>query len=175
MAQDVLLSLRQIIHAMNLRSRQLAKSVGLTVPQLIVLREIGEIREGAPIGQIAKRISLSQATVTTIVDRLEQRDAVRRQRAESDRRKVYVQITESGRALLDKSPPILQEQFIDAFDQIEPWEQTLILSTLQRVAAMMDAQAIPVPPILAVEPLPDGTTETESLDQSDIAGLPTSL
>ncbi|MFW5783476.1 MAG: MarR family winged helix-turn-helix transcriptional regulator, partial [Spirochaetota bacterium] len=110
-SQMVLLSLRQIIRAMDLRSRQLEKSVGLTVPQLIVLKEVAEADE-LPIGLIAKHVSLSQATVTTIVDRLEQRGAIARHRADSDRRKVYVRLTGLGRELIDKSPTILQEEFL---------------------------------------------------------------
>ena len=138
LSQNVLLSLRQIIRAMDIRSRQLEKSVGLTVPQLVVLREVAETPE-APIGHIARSISLSQATVTTIVDRLEQRGAITRRRAESDRRKVFVTLTDTGRDLLARSPTILQEQFLREFEQLERWEQTQILATLQRVAAMMDA------------------------------------
>ncbi|MFW5783287.1 MAG: MarR family winged helix-turn-helix transcriptional regulator [Spirochaetota bacterium] len=160
-SQQVLLSLRQIIRAMDLRSRQLEKSVGLTVPQLVVLKEVAEA-DGIPIGQIAKRISLSQATVTTIVDRLEQRGTIKRLRAETDRRKVNLYITPVGAELIEKSPTILQEEFLDAFDKLEPWEQTQMLATLQRVAAMMNAQELPVTPLLTVESFPDGPLEGSS-------------
>lgn len=153
-SQQVLLSLRQIIRAMDLRSRQLEKSVGLTVPQLVVLKEVAEA-DGIPIGQIAKRISLSQATVTTIVDRLEQRGTIERRREESDRRKVNLHITPVGSRLIEESPTILQEEFLDAFAKLEPWEQTQMLATLQRIAAMMNAQGLPATPLLTVEPLAD--------------------
>jgi DNA-binding MarR family transcriptional regulator len=158
-SQQVLLSLRQIIRAMDLRSRQLEKSVGLTVPQLIVLKEVGEAGE-APIGQIARRVSLSQATVTTIADRLEQRGAITRLRAESDRRKVYVRLTELGEELIHKSPTILQEEFLSAFNELAGWEQTQILATLQRIASMMHAQELPATPFLTVEPLADPSVES---------------
>jgi DNA-binding MarR family transcriptional regulator len=153
-SQQVLLSLRRIIRAMDLRSRQLEKTVGLTVPQLVVLKEVAE-SDGIPIGQIAKQISLSQATVTTIVDRLEQRGTIRRHRAETDRRKVNLYITPGGSELIEKSPTILQEEFLSAFDELETWEQTQILATLQRVAAMMHAQELPVTPMLTVDPIAD--------------------
>ena len=157
-SQQVLLSLRQIIRAMDLRSRQLEKSVGLTVPQLIVLKEVAAAEE-LPIGQIAKRISLSQATVTTVIDRLEQRGAIKRRRSESDRRKVYARLTTIGAELIEKSPTILQEQFLSQFEKLETWEQTQILATLQRIATMMDAQAIPATPLLTVERLPESETD----------------
>jgi DNA-binding MarR family transcriptional regulator len=153
-SRQVLLSLRQIIRAMDLRSRQLEKSVGLTVPQLVVLKEVaGE--DGIPIGHIARQISLSQATVTTIVDRLEHRGAVERRRTESDRRRVLVFLTELGAALIRSSPTILQEEFLQAFSRLESWEQTQMLATLQRVAAMMKAEDLSATPILTVDPLSD--------------------
>lgn len=152
-SHQVLLSLRQIIHAMDLRSRQLDKSIGLTVPQLVVLKEIAGASE-APIGRIAREISLSQATVTTIVDRLEQRGLVSRKRAQVDRRQVLVSLTEAGARLIEQSPTILQEEFLSAFAQLEAWEQTQILATLQRVAAMMNAEGFAAAPLLTLDPLP---------------------
>ena len=152
LSRQVLLSLRQIIRAMDLRSRQLEKSLGLTVPQLVILKEVAA-SSNAPIGSIARQISLSQATVTTIVDRLEQRGLVERNRANDDRRKVLVTITDRGADLVDRSPTILQEEFLEAFSRLEPWEQTQMLATLQRMAAMMKAEQLPVTPLLTVGPV----------------------
>ena len=88
-SQMVLSTIRQISRAIGLRSRQLAKTVGLTVPQLIVLKEVTENGESA-IGHVAEHVSLSQATVTTIVDRLELRGLLLRRRDSTDRRKVLI-------------------------------------------------------------------------------------
>ena len=153
-SQQVLLSLRRIIRAMDIRSRQLERSVGLTVPQLIVLKEVADANN-APIGQIARRVSLSQATVTTIADRLEQRGALVRRRDDTDRRKVFVRLTPLGAELLKKSPTILQEEFLSAFDELEEWEQTQMLATLQRIATMMKAEELSVTPVLTVDRLSD--------------------
>lgn len=162
----VLSTLRRIIRAMDLRSRQLERSVGLTVPQLVVLKEVAD-SDGLPVGHLAKRASLSQATVTTIVDRLEQRQAVERRRDAIDRRKVLLHITDTGRAILEKSPTILQEEFLEAFEKLEPWEQTSMLSALQRVAAMMRATEIPASPLLTADPMADGAVEMPPHTKSD--------
>lgn len=145
---------------MDLRSRHLERTVGLTVPQLVVLRGVAE-SDGVPIGHLAKEVSLSQATVTTIVDRLEQRGLVERCRGERDRRKVLLFITGAGSELLERSPAILQEEFLESFEQLEDWEQTLMLATLQRVAAMMKAAQIPASPLLTSDPEEYGTAATD--------------
>lgn len=146
---------------MDLRSRQLERTVGLTVPQLVVLKEVAE-SDGAPIGRLAKLVSLSQATVTTIVDRLEQRGVIERRRGHEDRRKVLLHITQSGRELLERSPTILQEEFLEGFEKLEEWEQTLMLATLQRVAAMMNAGDIPASPMLTSDPLAENASNAET-------------
>jgi DNA-binding MarR family transcriptional regulator len=150
-SQMVLATIRQITRAIGLRSRQLAKTVGLSVPQLVVLKEVAENGETA-IGHVAKQVSLSQATVTTIVDRLEQHEMVVRRRDNVDRRKVLIAATESGRAIVASNPTILQEEFTESFEKLERWEQTQILSSLQRVSTMMNAQQIPSALVLPDEP-----------------------
>lgn len=150
----VLGTIRQISRAIGLHSRQLSKTVGLNVPQLLVLKEVSESGEAA-IGSVAEAVSLSQATVTTIVDRLEQRGLVTRRRDGTDRRKVIVRATEDGRAVVASNPTILQEEFIHSFSTLELWEQTQILSSLQRVAAMMNAHKIPAAPGLQDESWPE--------------------
>jgi DNA-binding MarR family transcriptional regulator len=151
-SRNVLLALRQIIRAMDIRSRELERMVGLTVPQLVVLKQVSEDGE-SPIGRIAKQVSLSQATVTTIVDRLALRGLIRRERDDSDRRRVMIALTDAGAEILERSPAILQEQFLERFAGLESWEQTQMLATLQRIAAMMDAHTLPAAPILGVDEL----------------------
>ena len=67
---QVLISLRQIIRATDLYSKQLNKTVGLTAPQLLILQSIRDLG-AVSISKLSKEVSLSQATVTTIIDRLE--------------------------------------------------------------------------------------------------------
>lgn len=156
--EEVLVSLRRIIRATDLHSRQLNKAVGLTAPQLLILQLLRQF-EDLTTGEVAKRVSLSQATVTTIVDRLESRGFVRRERGETDKRKVYLHLTEQGEAVLIDAPKPLQENFIRQFQDLHDWEQSMILSSLERIAYMMDAQHIDAPPVLDIGQLDRFATE----------------
>ena len=100
------------------------------------------------MGDLASEVSLSQATVTTILDRLEKRELIERKRGETDKRRVYACLTQGGLAIIDQAPTPLQDEFIARFDRLEDWEQSLILSSLQRVAAMMNAEDIDASPVL---------------------------
>lgn len=147
--QDVLVTLRQIIRATDLHSRKLMKACGLTIPQVVVLRAIHELGK-VTVRSISKQVSLSQATVTTILNRLEQRHLVQRVRSERDRRVVHVVLTAEGERTLANAPTLLHESFISRFEHLDDWEQTLILSSLQRVARMMEAEGLDAAPLLDI-------------------------
>jgi DNA-binding MarR family transcriptional regulator len=149
--ESVLIALRRVIRATDLHSRNLIKTAGLTGPQLLLLRSIRDNGDHT-IGELSSQISLSQATVTTILDRLERRGLVYRLRSTTDKRKVHVHLTPAGIATLDKAPMPLQESFVRRFEQLHEWEQSAILSSLQRVATMMDAETIDFEPLLDLEP-----------------------
>jgi len=144
---QVLVSLRQIIRAIDLHSKRLERESGLTGPQLLVMQLIGTSGE-TTAGVIAREVSLSQATVTSILDRLEKKGLLERVRSTDDKRKVMVSLTEEGGKALEKAPTLMQESFIKAFNHLEDWEQNLMLSTLQRVADMMNATDLDAAPLL---------------------------
>jgi DNA-binding MarR family transcriptional regulator len=146
---EVLVSLRRIIRATDMHSKRMVKACGLSIPQVMVLRAIQELGD-VTVGRLSSHVSLSQATVTTILNRLESRQLVERVRSQADKRVVNAQLTALGRDTLDGAPALLHEQFIERFEALEPWEQTQVLSVLQRVASMMDAEHIDAAPMLDV-------------------------
>jgi DNA-binding MarR family transcriptional regulator len=145
---QVLVSLRRIIRATDLHSRQLGKATGLTTPQLVVMRAIQSL--SAPVASdIARSVSLSQATVTNILNRLEDHGLVNRARSEKDKRRVNISLTAAGKALLKTAPQPLQESFIERFGALKKWEQHQIIASLERLAMMMDADELDAAPLLA--------------------------
>lgn len=146
---SVLVALRRLIRATDLHSRELARTSGLTAPQLLLLQTIKN-RDEVTVGQVASEMSLSQATVTTIVDRMEARKYVTRRKLASDRRKVFLALTPLGKAAIRHAPVPLQDSFVERFSRLQDWEQSMIIAALQRVACMMDAQDLDASPVLDV-------------------------
>lgn len=146
-SDEVIIALRRVIRAVDLHSRTLVESHGLTGPQALILKALHGGSLSA--GELASRVSLSQGTITDILNRLEQRDLIRRVRDTQDRRRVLVEPTAAGQALMQQSPPLLQERFAARFNALHDWEQTQLLASLQRIAAMMDAEDIDASPVLS--------------------------
>ena len=137
--KNLLISLRKIIQAIDQHSFDLKKNFGLTGPQLITLQAVSFY---APISvtQVSKIVSLSQASVTDITQRLEKKGYLTRTRSTDDRRKTVIIPTTEGAAMLAALPPVLQERFTKRFSKLERWEQLMIESAFERVVSMMTAQ-----------------------------------
>lgn len=146
-SKEVLISLRKIIRAIDLHSKNLSKLYGLTGPQLIILQEISS-NSRISITELGRAISLSQGTVTDIISRLEKKELVYKKKSTVDKRRLELYITDKCKALLDKAPPPLQETFIEQFAQLNEWEQMMILSSLSRLVEMMEAKKIDASPLL---------------------------
>jgi DNA-binding MarR family transcriptional regulator len=163
--KNVLVAIRKIMQSTAMNSRSLVKRVGLTGPQLMVLREVAASGE-VSVGEVAKVISLSQGTVTGILERMEKRELVTRRRSETDRRRVMVAATAAGKQLLETAPPLMQEAFVERFGSLQDWEQAMILSSLQRLVTLMYARAIEAPPILAAGPIDESAAKPENGKQN---------
>lgn len=146
---DLLIALRKITRAIDLHSKRLARETGLTAPQLLVLQSVSRTGRAKP-SDIARQVHLSSATITSIVDRLVRAGLVSRERSAEDRRSVEVVLTDAGQSSLEAAPELLQQEFLSAFGRLEDWEQSLLISSVQRIASMMDAEAIDAAPILQV-------------------------
>jgi len=148
----IVASIRRIMRAVDLHSRHLLDEFGLTGPQLAVMQAAARL-EPATAGSIARDVRISAATATGIVSRLEKRGILRRERGETDRRTVVVRLSRDGRNVLASAPSLLQDRFRRELARIEPWERSMILSVLQRIATMMDAEHLDAAPMLVAEAL----------------------
>lgn len=168
LGEEILVALRKIIRAIDLNSRVLAQKHGITGPQAVVLKELKQNGQ-MPIGGLANRVSLSHATVTGILDRLERQKLIEKSRDTVDKRRVLVQATKKGLQLAETAPPVLQEEFLEELKQLRDWEQNLILSGLQRISAMMEAKELRVEPVLVTGPVLATPEETkEFLEPGDV-------
>ena len=134
----ILRALRQITHSVALHSRQLAAVSNITAPQLMCLRAVianGPLTATA----ISREIHVSPSTVVGILDRLEDKGLIRRERGREDRRIVFVWPTEAGVVLAGEAPSPLQKHLADALNALPELEQATITLSLERIVALMAA------------------------------------
>jgi DNA-binding MarR family transcriptional regulator len=146
--EDILRSLRRIMRAVDVYSRRLVTDHGLSGPQLLCLRQL-DAHGPIPAGELAAAVSLSPATVCGILDRLEARELVMRERQTDDKRRVLVRLTAKGRQTARKAPPPLEHGFQRQLEALPLGKQAEIDRVLKRLVEMMSAEALGAEPLLA--------------------------
>jgi len=164
--EKIVLNVRKIMRAIDMHSASLARKYGMTSPQLICLKRLAESGETTP-GALAKSVHLSHATVTGIINRLEGKGLVERSRSLEDGRSFLIKITGAGLSMLESSPSVLQEQFMNELSRLAEWEKTMILSSLQRITSMLSVDSLEVAPVLTTGPVEASAEEITDLLSSD--------
>jgi len=121
---------------------------------LIVLNMVDHLGDATPT-DLARNASLTLATMTTLVDKLEDRGFITRRRDEADRRRMLIRITKAGKKTLAESPDALQQQFQKRFEALADWEQASLIAALEKVAALLGAKDIDAAPVLDIGALTD--------------------
>ncbi|MFF5264115.1 MarR family winged helix-turn-helix transcriptional regulator [Actinomadura viridis] len=97
------------------------------------------LEDGLRAGELARRLLIAPATVTSVVDTLERKGHVERRRDPADRRAVLVHITGSGERLARAEGKAISGDLWDVFDVVdeadEPAVRRYLLSLLERCHA----------------------------------------
>lgn len=148
-SEDALIALRQIQRKTEQASKRLAAMAGLTPSQLLVLQILSE-RGEISAGEVSKMTQLKHATITSLADKLIARGMLARRRCDEDRRKVWLTLLPDGQKAITSAPDLLQETFQNRFEGLPDWHQSMLVSALERVAALLDAEDLEAAPILDI-------------------------
>lgn len=125
------------MRSMDISSRKLISARGLSIPQLLCLqhlKEFGPLTSGA----LATAMTLSPPTITGILDRLELRGMIYRERRPEDKRRVLVALTPAGRKLADAAPSSLEKQLGRALASLSKDERATIHDAVSQLEKMID-------------------------------------
>jgi len=147
---EALRAIRRIFRKTADHSRRLQRDSGLTMPQVLCLRFLAEADPGEEItvAKISEGLQLAPATVSRLLDRLEDAGLLVRERRSRDRRKVCLSLTNLGRKQVEKLPTPLQEQFARRLQALPHDEQRRLLDALEKVVEMMEASQLDAAPVL---------------------------
>jgi DNA-binding MarR family transcriptional regulator len=84
-----------LVHALDVRSKRMANTVGVTGPQRLVIRLIGQLTDPTA-SEIAATLKMHPSTLTGIVSRLQKQGLITRALDKNDRRRSRFRLTEKG-------------------------------------------------------------------------------
>jgi DNA-binding MarR family transcriptional regulator len=158
----ILRSLRRIMRAVDVQSHRLAAEYSITGPQVICLQVV---QDDGPltVTALAKLVHLGNSTVVGILDRLEQKGLVQRERSTIDRRQVLVHVTPAGRDLLLRVPSPLQDRLAAGLAQLSEKEQLALATAGERLCELLEVPDFGAAPLLETRPIEESTGSPASI------------
>lgn len=138
-AIDAYIKLQRSAESSAARATRHLASAGLTFSQygaLDILYHLGPL----PLGQIAEKILRSEGNMTTVVDNLERRGLVRRERNERDRRVITLSLTDTGRQIIEEVLPQHIQAIIEEMSILTPDEQETLSRLCRKIGKQEDCE-----------------------------------
>jgi MarR family 2-MHQ and catechol resistance regulon transcriptional repressor len=104
---------------------------GAQMNVLLVLRDAGA--DGLPLSEVGRRLVVTKANVTGLMDRLERQELIRRDSDLPDRRVTRACLTERGSELLQRALPERDRVLGDLLAGLSPDEKTTLIELLTKL------------------------------------------
>lgn len=140
---DIVQSLRKIFKFIQQYSEEVLKEFGVTGPQLWLLKTL-VVDEGTTVGELSQKMFVHISTVSSIINRLEEKGLIVRKRNKSDRRKVFIHLTPRGVELISKAPDPAQGKLLHGLQELSLKEVLGLDNSLKKIVQLMEVDRIKV-------------------------------
>lgn len=139
--QDLVRSVRRLVRAVYLDSQKMSKRYGLTEPQSAVLRNL---YNNGPMSSadLSRTLFVTPSNITGIIDRLEKKRFVERNKKKDDRRVALITLTESGQELSRTLPDPIMKKLIAELADLELDHVQLLAMAMNQILNLIDTEEI---------------------------------
>src|ERR1700742_4125567 len=123
-------AVRSIVRAQRINTRAIELKMGISLAQLFVLQQLAE-RPSDSLNDLAERTATHQSSVSGVVRRLVERGLVSRTASATDKRRIEIDLTPSGRDLLADAPTTITKQLITGLTHMSGDEQVSLADLLE--------------------------------------------
>jgi DNA-binding MarR family transcriptional regulator len=142
-AEEAVNNLRRLFQVVNKQSKNEASESGLSGPQLWAIKVLSdEVGNSITVSKLAQRMCLNSSTVVRILDSLEAKDLVKRERSVNDRRMVHISLTNEGRQIVNQSPFIADNLLIKSLNMLSENKLHIIASGLAQLVNILESENI---------------------------------
>jgi len=134
MANSVGFLLKSALRSLKARHETRFATVGLTFQQWIVL---SHVRNGIAltVAALSRKTQYDSGAMTRLIDQLEKRGLIERQRSSKDRRIVGLKLTKEGQKTVTALQPLVLDTLNEALEGFTRQEVTDLEDYLRRIAA----------------------------------------
>jgi DNA-binding MarR family transcriptional regulator len=116
----------------------MVKRFGITGPQSLVLKSLIESVEPLSSATLSRRLNVSPANITGIIDRLEEKGLVKRLRKQGDRRTILIELTEKGMGFGQQLPDLIEKKLIKGLGDLDASEIDSIYIAFNKVIRIIE-------------------------------------
>jgi DNA-binding MarR family transcriptional regulator len=142
-------ALRSVVRALRVNTRSIELKMGMSLAQLFVLQQLAD-RPSDSLNDLAERTATHQSSVSVVVRRLVERGLVVRTPSAADKRRIEIDVTPAGRALLAEAPITIQQQLIEGLGTF-PVERQVQLADLLEQWLRTSGVDLAAPPMIGEE------------------------
>lgn len=117
----------------------LREEFGITLPKFDLLSQLDRAGEGLTMGELSRRLMVTNGNVTGLIDRLVAEGLVARQPAPHDRRAHLVRLTPAGKQAFDAMIPKHQDFIAERFDGLSRAELAELHRLLGKLKTSFEA------------------------------------
>ena len=133
-SQRILDSIRRLVRFLRIHDRAAQTQVGLSGAQIFVLHEL-ERSPSLSLSELAKKTLTDQSSVSVVVTRLADAGFITRDRDSQDARRLVLNLTKSGRAVIQRAPVPPQEKVLEVLERFSAADRKRFAEQFERLMA----------------------------------------
>jgi DNA-binding MarR family transcriptional regulator len=135
-AKNIVQDLRIVVRTIHAHSRWVEKQCGVSSVQLWAMWELFET-PGQKVSELSRSLSIHQSTASNMLDKMEEKKLIRRDRSGPDQRVVRLFLTKKGSELLSVAPRPAQGAVQDALKRMSDHELEFLKKGLDALIGHM--------------------------------------
>lgn len=139
--KEIVESIRRLVRAENLDSQKMSKHYGLTGPQSLVLRLL--VKKGSlSSADLSRQMYVTPSNITGIIDRLEKKGLVERNRKPDDRRIALITLTPAGQDKAKTVPDPIEKRFVNQLTDLEAEHLQILAMAMNQILNLIDTKEV---------------------------------
>lgn len=143
---EAVLNVVRTANLLSAKASQLFRTYDLTEAQFNVLFALkfsgGDITQA----ELGKRLVVTRASITSVLDKLESKDLVRRIDVPGNRRIHHVELTHKGTELIDHVEPVYRNEVHNVLDDFDEAECAALIDYMEKIRAQVQSLLAPATP-----------------------------
>lgn len=130
---EAVLNVVRTASLLSLKGSDLFRQFGLTEAQFNVLFSLKYKEKVWTQSDLGKRLVVTRASVTSVLDKLESKGLVARHAVEGNRRIYHIDLTDSGRELIDKVEPLYRKDVYEVMEDLDEAACRALTRNLEKI------------------------------------------